>query len=50
MNDSKDIRPYGIILVKKDIKQNYPTIETQFTKKFHYDDFKQKIEDYLKKL
>lgn len=47
VNDSKNIRPYGIILVKKDIKQTYPSIEAQFTKKFDYNDYKQKIESYL---
>lgn len=47
VNDSKDIRPYGVILVKKENMQAYPSIEEQFNKKFDYNDYKQKIESYL---
>lgn len=48
INKSKDVRPYGIILVEKTAKVGYPSIQQQFKKEFVYTDFKDKIESYLK--
>jgi hypothetical protein len=48
VNDSKDIRPYGIILVDIKKVKEYPTVEKQFNKRFKYDDYKQTIEEHLK--
>ena len=33
MNEAKDIRPYGIILVEADVKSNYPSPDNLFKEK-----------------
>ena len=47
INDTKNIRPYGIILIKKDVLKDYPSVEKQFKEKFRYKKFKKEIEKYI---
>jgi hypothetical protein len=47
INDTKNIRPYGIILIKKNIVSQYPSIAAQFGKQFCYADYKQSVEKYI---
>ena len=45
MNESKDIRPYAIVLVDADVQENYPVADVLFgEKKFTWDRYKDEIE------
>ena len=47
INDSRDIRPYGVILVKSDVKSQIRSASSIFGSDFHWSNVKNEVESYL---
>ena len=47
INDSKDIRPYGVLLVKSDVKSQIRSAAQIFGSDFHWGNAKNAVESYL---